>query len=292
MEDPSRPAGATGTIGVEAFDAPYGAGFEVDDDSPHALDCELVEDGGAFVAHRPEAAARPRRVAFVDGTMRTEARLTHTGPEGDLTLGLAGSWAAGAVLVTDEGPARFDRIAVGRTAIFTGGRAIRLPDHRDGWGWEPHAVEGSDIEVARQHLRRLMRGAESAIAERLCGDNWLTVLDGPLYGIRRRRSLPFIGYVKTHHRRLLAPDLWLRVPGLSVPATRTGSSSASRSTSHRSRNAVGVICLLRPGLRARLSSYGRWVENRRLLDAGACFRCSAPEGVPVLPNGGTNELLP
>ena len=114
-------ADAAGTIGVEAFDAPYGAGFEVDDASPHALDCELVEDGGAFVAHRPEAAGRPRRVAFVDGTMRTEARLTHTGPEGDLTTGLAGSWAAGAVLVTDDGPAGFDRIAVGRTAIFTGG---------------------------------------------------------------------------------------------------------------------------------------------------------------------------
>ncbi|MCY4661724.1 MAG: hypothetical protein OXF93_18240 [Acidobacteria bacterium] len=207
---------ATGTIGVEAFDAPYGAGFEVDDASPHALDCELVEDGGAFVAHRPEAAARPRRVAFVDGTMRTEARLTHTGPEGDLTTGLAGSWAAGAVLVTDDGPAGFDRIAVGRTAIFTGGRAIRLPDHRDGWGWEPNAVEGSDIEAARQHLRRLMRGAESAIAERLCGDGWLTVLDGPLYGIRHRRNLPVVGYVKTHHRRMLAAEAWQRVPDLAV----------------------------------------------------------------------------
>ena len=42
------------------------------------------------------------------------------------------------------------------------------------------------------------------------------MLDGPLYGIRRRRSLSFIRYVKTHHRRLLALDLWLRVPGLSV----------------------------------------------------------------------------
>ena len=98
MQTPNDATGAAGTIGVEAFDAPYGAGFEVDDGVPHALDCELVEDGGAFAAHRPEAAARPRRVTFVDGTMRTEARLTHTGPEGGLTTGLAGSWAAGAVL--------------------------------------------------------------------------------------------------------------------------------------------------------------------------------------------------
>ena len=61
-----------------------------------------------------------------------------------------------------------------------------------------------------------MRDAESTVAEELCDDGRLTVLDGPLYGIRRRRSLPFIGYVKTHHRRLLALDLWLLVPGLSV----------------------------------------------------------------------------
>ena len=78
----SRPADGSGTMGVEAFDAAYGAGFQVDDyDSPHALDCELVEDGGAFEAHRPPAvAARPRRVAFVDGTMRSEARLERIAP--------------------------------------------------------------------------------------------------------------------------------------------------------------------------------------------------------------------
>ena len=61
------PTDRTGTIGVEAFDPAYGAGFQVSDDSPHAVECELVEDGGAFVAHRPTDADRPRRVAFVDG---------------------------------------------------------------------------------------------------------------------------------------------------------------------------------------------------------------------------------
>ena len=148
-------------------------------------------DGVEFAALPAVGVRRRCRPAQVG---RTEARLTYTGLQGDVSTGLAGSWAAGAVLVTDDGPARFERIAVGRTAIFTGGRAIRLPDHRDGWRWEPHAVEGADPAA----------------------DGRLTVLDGPLYGIRRRRSLPFIGYVKTHHRRLLALDLWLRVPGLSV----------------------------------------------------------------------------
>ena len=54
------PADWTGTIGVEAFDATYGAGF---------------------------------RVAFVDGTLRTEARLTRTDADGDgdVSMGVGGS---------------------------------------------------------------------------------------------------------------------------------------------------------------------------------------------------------
>ena len=216
MQSPTDPADRTGTIGVEAFDAAYGAGFQASDDSPHAVECELVEDGGAFVAHRPTDAGRPRRVAFVDGTLRTEARLTRTGPDGDVSMGLAGSWAAGAVLVDGDEPARFDQVTTGRAAIFTGGQPVRLPDHRDGWRWEPYAVDGADVEAARQQLQRLMRDAEADIAEALSNDGWLTVLDGPLHGIRHRRGLPVIGYVKTHHRRMLAREHWVRVPELTA----------------------------------------------------------------------------
>ena len=197
MQSPTDPADRTGTIGVEAFDATYGAGFQASDDSPHAVECELVEDGGAFVAHRPADADRPRRVAFVDGTLRPEARLTRTDADGDVSMGLAGSWAAGAVLVDGDEPARFDRVTTGLAAIFTGGRPVRLPDHRDGWRWDQYAVDGSDVEAARQQLQRLMRDAEADIAEALSNEGWLTVLDGPLHGIRHRRGLPVIGYVKT-----------------------------------------------------------------------------------------------
>lgn len=102
MQSPTDPADRTGTIGVDAFDATYRAGFQASDDSPHALDCELVEGGEAlvaFVAHRPTDTDRPRRVALVDGTLRTGGRLTCTGPDGDVSTGLARSCAAGAVLV-------------------------------------------------------------------------------------------------------------------------------------------------------------------------------------------------
>ena len=131
-------------------------------------------------------------------------------------MGLAGSWAAGAVLVDGDEPARFDQVTTGRAAIFTGGQPVRLPDHRDGWRWEPYAVDGTDVEAARQQLQRLMRDAEADIAEALSNEGWLTVLDGPLHGIRHRRGLPVIGYVKTHHRRMLAREHWIRVPELTA----------------------------------------------------------------------------
>ena len=44
MQSPTDPADRTPTMGVEAFDATYGAGFQASDDSPHTVECELVED--------------------------------------------------------------------------------------------------------------------------------------------------------------------------------------------------------------------------------------------------------
>ena len=52
---------------------------------------------------------------------------------------------------------------------FFHGRLARLPDHRAGWRWEPYAVDGADVEAARQQLQRLMRDAEADVAEALSG---------------------------------------------------------------------------------------------------------------------------
>ena len=215
MPHPSS-ASPSGRVGVDAFDPAYGSGFQVEETSDISLSCELVEDGGVFARHRSTVQDRPYRLAFVDGTMRTEARLTHTGSDGETSIGLAGSWAAGAVLVTADAPARIERVTVGRATIFTDGHLVRLPDQSAGWRWEPFGVPGSDFLATKQRLQRLMRDAESDIAEGLSGVGWLTVLDGPLHGIRHRRGLPIIGYVKTHHRRMLASEHWIQVPRLPV----------------------------------------------------------------------------
>ncbi len=209
----TSPGPGSGTIGVEPFDTGYGGGFQVQIDAPDAMACELVEDGGAFRVHRPPTAQRPRRLGFVDGTMRVEARLTRTDDRGTVT-GLAGSWGTGAVLVDADRPLRFDRVAVGRAAIFTTGQRVELPPQRGGWSWEADSIAGTELEAARERLQRRMRDTEAEIAEELAAQGWLTVIDGPLHNIRRTRTLPIIGYVKTHHRPMLAAEAWNQVPGL------------------------------------------------------------------------------
>lgn len=210
----SGPGASPTIVGVEPFDTGFGGGFQARVDAPEALTCELVEDDGAFRVHSPEAAQRPRRLAFVDGTMRVEAGLTLTGEQGTVA-GLAGSWGAGAVLVDGEQPLRFDQVAVGRSAIFTAGQRVELPPQPGGWSWEADSITGTELEAARERLRRRMRDTEADIAEGLSEKGWLTVIDGPLHNIRRTRTLPIIGYVKTHHRPMLAPEAWNQVPQLS-----------------------------------------------------------------------------
>ena len=207
---PRRPV-----LGVEPFDAGYGGGFQAQPDAPEAMACELVEDGGEFRRHQPPPAERPRRLAFVDGTMRVEARLTRTDERGTVT-GLAGSWGAGAVLADGAEPLRFDLIAVDRAAIFTAGERVELPPQPGGWAWEADSITGTELEAARDRLRRRMRDVEAEIAEDLAAREWLTVIDGPLHNIRRTRVLPVLGYVKTHHRPMLAAAAWRQVPELQL----------------------------------------------------------------------------
>jgi hypothetical protein len=58
-----------------------------------------------------------------------------------------------------------------------------------------------------------MRDAEAKLAEELAGCQILTVLDGTLTLVTAPDA-PIVGYVKTHHRALLAPEDHVRVPRL------------------------------------------------------------------------------
>jgi hypothetical protein len=64
-----------------------------------------------------------------------------------------------------------------------------------------------------------MRQDEGVLAERLCEEGHLVVVDGPLHYVRSR-DLPVIGYVKTHSRALLGPEHHRELPKLQ-PGERT-----------------------------------------------------------------------
>lgn len=203
-------------FGVEPFDVGYGAAFQVDAGSDLALECPIVEDGGELRAHDPLVGPTPGTIAFVDGSMRIDARLTRSTAEGT-TTGIAGCASAGAVIVpADGGPLRIDHVVVRRLAIFTGGHRVELPEQPGGWRWEADCVPEDDIELARNRLQRHMRNEEVAIAERLWAEGALTIVDGPLTNIRSSRGSPIIGYIKTHHRQMLAAEQWAKVPEIGV----------------------------------------------------------------------------
>ena len=89
---------------------------------------------------------------------------------------------------------------------------MELPPQPGGWSWEADSITGTELDAARDRLRRRMRDTEADIAEELATQDWLTVMDGPLHNIRRTRTLPVIGYVKTHHRPMLVSAAWQQVP--------------------------------------------------------------------------------
>ena len=204
-----------GSIGVEPFHTDYGAGYQTEDAAPDIV-CDWVEDA-AFIPH-PAALAidDALRVAFVDGTMRTEARLTRLDRQGYIHTGLSGSWAAGTALVEGRSVVGIDCAQVGRLTVFAGGMPIQLPAHPNGWRWSAHAIESTESEAPRLFLQRRMRDAEGRIAEQLCKEGWFALIDGPLHGVRQTRLQPVVGYVKTHHRRLLAPSDWAAIPSLAT----------------------------------------------------------------------------
>jgi hypothetical protein len=203
-------------FGVEPFDVGYGAAYQAETESSMDVECEVVEDEGRFEIHEPVEAGIPKRLAFVDGIMNVEARLTRADPNGLIVTGIAGSWAAGAVLADVDSPLQIDAVQFGRVTIFCGGEPVSLPPQPAGWAWEALTVEDLDIDEARRRLLRRMRDIEGKIAEHLSGQGWLTVVDGPLNNVRRTTTGALVGYVKTHRRRMLAVENWVRVPELRV----------------------------------------------------------------------------
>jgi hypothetical protein len=203
------------TIHVEDWAAAYGSPYLVLSDDPGSDAVRLVEDGDQLLRHAAEpAAGRHQSLAFVDGVRRIEAALYRFDAEtGRVARAVAGSHACGAVVADGEQRPTFARERVRRLVICGGDLPIELPDTRGGWRWDSRSTHDDDPEVLKGQLQLRMRQEEGVLAEQLCDEGHLVVVDGPLHYVRSR-DLPVMGYVKTHSRALLSPEHHRELPRL------------------------------------------------------------------------------
>jgi hypothetical protein len=206
---------------VEDWGASYGSPYLVLADDAGTDAAALAEDGPELrchPGHRYQPADGP--IAFVDGVRRGEASLWLEEPTtGVGGRGVAGAHACGAVIADGTTSPVFGETRVRRLAIWGSGLRARLPDVAGGWSWESCSVADANPDAPLKDLQTRMRQEEGRLAEALCAEGYLTVVDGPLNFVRSR-DLPVVGYVKTHYRALLDPDLHRRIPELR-PAERT-----------------------------------------------------------------------
>lgn len=152
-------------------------------------------------------------VLFVDGVRRVDASLWIEQPDGRPTLGLAATYAAGAVRC--NGHAEVVATAVDRGLFTSAGGAADVATRAGTYG--VRATTGNSPEELWLGIQQRMGELEGAVAAANQGSA-LVVVDGPLS--HRRHVEGAIGYVKREHVEYLPSQLWDVKYGLAV-ARRT-----------------------------------------------------------------------
>lgn len=182
-----------------------GMGSTSDDATTAVLDVELPVD--AWVPITPASSDVPRRLVFVDGVRRIEARIV--GRRGDERfLGAFGSWGVGAVAVAD-GTAGFLCREIGRNVVLGSGESFDRPvDVSPALRYQPVSTADETPEGPVRALHEQMRLAEERLATDLADDpDTLVVGDGPLTFVRPVRGAS-VGYVKRIQQLYLPESLY------------------------------------------------------------------------------------
>lgn len=204
-------------IGVETFGLQGGTAYLIGPDDHADVEVPVVEEANGHLALRDpdttNAVAMDSPVAFVDGVRRGDARLSVVDDDGRMAVGVAGAHGVGAVMCEPGEAPKFHDLTTRRLVVWGDGRTVELPNVAGGYSWECISIATSHPDAPLQELQQRMREAEGLLAEKLCAQGVLTVIDGPLNYVRSR-DIPVIGYVKTHHRALLPTVDHQRVPEL------------------------------------------------------------------------------
>jgi hypothetical protein len=230
-------------IDIEAWAPEYGSPVEAEALAPTGADVDIGVELPA-ADWRPidaGAADTARRIAFVDGVRRIDARVWVTHDNGTTRMGICASFAAG--LVHCDGPSARILAAHVRRGLFT---TAGSPDLETRAGtYRAFATASDDIEKLSQGLQERMAMLERDVAAHFMdahdSADTLLVLDGPLTG--KLDLTGAVGYVKTHRVAYLsqeASDVIARLaPGQRSPLFLTQGAWSRYSWYLRLENAAG-----------------------------------------------------
>src|SRR5581483_9869704 len=202
---------------VDAWSPGYGASADAADRGPDEASSAKLDTDVEVSAKswKPMPASKidpPRRVLFVDGVRRTDARVW-IGPH----PGLASSYAAGVVECV-PGSARVSDVQVRRT-IFTSAAPEDISEVGSGPArYRSESVLGADEHDLSNAVQRSLIDLEIEVSRQSRTDGDLLLVDGPL---RSRDALPrTLGYVKTQQKQYL-PERLIGVVTALQPGQRT-----------------------------------------------------------------------
>lgn len=211
------------TIRLDPWQPEFGAeapgmGKPVDEDtSTVVVDVEVPADLWRPIV--PSAPSTHRRLVFVDGVRRVEARIVGR-RDGKRFLGAFGSWGVGAVAVVD-GNAGFLTHEVGRHLALGSGETLDAAvDVSSALKYVPVSTADDTADGPVLAIHGQMRLAEERLATGLADDPDTIVLgDGPLHFEHRVRGAA-VGYVK-RIVQLYLPESQSELLATLPPGTRT-----------------------------------------------------------------------
>lgn len=190
-----------GRIWIEAWAPEYGSSFEASDAlaaTEEEVDTTVETEQWAPIVPGP---VPWRTSAFLDGVSRVDARAFVAA--GRVTVpGICGSVGVGAVIV--EGKASYGPLEVHRAAVFGGGADVTIPPIDATLIYDSRPVQGTRPEELRMGIENLRAEHEDEMARRLAGEGYLVIADGPA---RIREKLEVVGFIKSHQKTYLNPDL-------------------------------------------------------------------------------------
>ena len=194
-------AGLYDRLHVESWAPEYGPSLEAsDDDAGPASPVDPTVEAEDWKPVAGEASGAPRRVVFVDGVRRIEARLTLDHSVEGPVPGILGAFGVGAVIWDrDARRSSFTGLAVERLAVMAKGLTVDI-DRIGGLAVTPESTPGGGPSDLSAHLQQRMRSAEGRLAASFAGPDCLVVADGPF---RELRAQPVVGYIKTHQTSYL-----------------------------------------------------------------------------------------